>query len=167
MSHEGMPIYLILVIAVVVGVNRARKRIEQVEGADGPRPGVGSRGERWNQAARVEKAAFIVMALSAAFWFLLILPIGFTAAVVALGVAVWKRPYLESTLAPVAIVGGVAMSLYDVVMRLAQDDGGWGALLVNLLWFGGLWIVIGLLLQAAGRSTDNHTSEAPTAHHGV
>ena len=80
---------------------------------------------------------------------------------VALGVAVWKRPYLEATLAPVAIVGGVAIALYDVVMRLAQDDdGGWGALLVNVLWFGGLWIVIGLLLRVSGRPTDDHLREA-------
>ncbi len=168
MPHEGVPIYLILVIAVVIGVDRARKRIEQVEGAEGPRREVPSRGERWKQATGVEKATFTVMAMSAVFWLLLILPIGFTAAVVALGVAVWKRPYLEATLAPVAIVGGVAIALYDVVMRLAQDDdGGWGALLVNVLWFGGLWIVIGLLLRVSGRPTDDHTSEKPNAHHGV
>jgi hypothetical protein len=166
-SHEGMPIYLILVIAVVIGVDRARKRIEQVEGTDRPRREAPGRGERWNLATGVEKAAFIVMAMSAVFWLLLILSIGFTAAVIALGVAVWKRPYLEATLAPVAIVGGVAIALYDVGMRLVRDDGGWGALLVNVLWFGGLWIVIGLLLQASARSTDNHTSEKPSAHHGV
>jgi hypothetical protein len=146
-----MPIYLILVIAVVIGVDRARKRIEQVEGAEGPRREVPSRVERWKQAAGVEKAAFIVMAMSAAFWLLLILPIGFTAAVIALAVAVWNRPYLEATLAPVAIVGGVAIALYNVVMPLVQDDGGWGALLVNVLWFGGLWIIIGLLLHASAR----------------
>ena len=162
-----MPIYLILVIAVVIGVDRARKRIEQVEGADGTRREVPSRGERWKQAAGVERAAFIVMAMSAAFWLLLILPIGFTAAVVALAVAVWKRPYLEVALAPVAIVGGVAIALYDVLMRLVQDDGGWGALLVNVSWFGGPWIVIGLLLRTSGRHTDNHTSERPSAHHSV
>jgi len=165
-SHEGM-FYLVLVIAVVIGVDRSRKRIEQVEGTEGHRPGALPRGERWKQATRVEKAAFIVMAMSAVLWLLLILPIGFTAAVIALGVAVWKRPYLEATLAPVAIVGGVAIALYDVVMGLVRDDGGWGALLTNVSWLGGPWIIIGLLLKASAPPTDNHTSEKPSAHHGV
>ncbi len=162
-----MPIHLILVIAVVIGVDRARKRIEQVEGTEGPRPEARDRGQRWQQATRVEKVAFIVMAISAAFWLLLILPIGFTAAAGALGVTVWRRPYLEATLAPAAIVGGVAIALYDVVMQLVHDDGGLGALLTGVSWFGGPWIIIGLLLRVSARPTDHRTPKKPRARHGV
>ena len=166
-SDEGVPIYLILAIAVVVGVDRARRQIERVEGSDRSKPDVPPRADRWRQADGVEKAAFVVMAACAMFWLLLILPIGFTAAVTALGIAVWRRPYLEATLAPVAIVGGAMIALYDVVLQLALSDGGWGAMFVNTVSFGGLWIVIGLLLRAAGERGRSDVFDAPSTDHRV
>lgn len=101
----------------------------------------------------MEKAALILMAVAALVWFLLILPIGFAVAVIALGLAVWKRPYLEATLAPVVLIGGATIVLVDLVLSLVQDDGGWGAAVINAAVFGGVWMVIGALLWAAGRSS--------------
>ena len=106
--------------------------------------------------------AFVVMALSAAVWLLLILPIGFAAAAAALAAAVWKRPYLEATLAPVVVIGGAVIVVYDLLVPLVRDPGDWGAALINTSVFGGLWIVIGVLLGAAGRSgTTSGTLPAP------
>jgi hypothetical protein len=146
-----VPIYLVLLIAVVIAVRRATARIAVIEGHEGRREVAPTRGDRWGQAPGVEKAAFIVMAISAAMWTLLILPIGFAAAVVALGVAVWRRPYLEATLAPVVLIGGGAIALYDLLLPLLRDDGDWGASVINTAAFGGLWVLIGVLLLAAGR----------------
>ena len=144
-----MPTYLILLIAVVIGVDRGRKRIVDVEGTGGPGPAPRSRRERWAQAGGRERAMFVMMGVSGLLWLLLILPIGFAAAVVALGLAVWKRPYLEATLAPVVVTGGVVLIAYDAVWQLARGDANWGAALVNSALFGGLWAVIGLLMLAA------------------
>jgi hypothetical protein len=159
--------YLILLVAVVVGVDRGTKTIERVEGSNRSRSDLPPRRDRWRQASGVEKTAFVVMAACAAFWLLLILPIGFTAAVTALGIAVWRRPYLELTLAPVAVVGGLLVALYDVVLELVRDDGGWGATVVNAVSFGGLWIIIGLLLRAAGARHRTHVFDAPSTDHRV
>jgi hypothetical protein len=161
-----MPILVVLVIAVVIAVTRARKRIEQVEGSGDRRVIAPPRAERWRDAAGVEKAAFVVMAISAALWLLLILPVVFAAAVVALGLTVWKRPYLEETLAPVVLVGGAVIALYELLLPLLRDDGGWGASVVNAALFGGLWIVIGGLLQAAGRH-HRAPERAPADRHGA
>jgi len=161
-----VPVYLVLLIAVVVAVTRARSRIEQVEGPDGRPARTPSRSDRWKQAPGVEKAAFVVMALSAAVWLLLILPIGFAAAAAALAAAVWKRPYLEATLAPVVVIGGAVIVVYDLLVPLVRDPGDWGAALVNSALFGGLWIVIGVLLGAAGRSgtaSGTHTAASTPA----
>jgi hypothetical protein len=147
-----MPVYLVLLIAVVFAVTRARNRIEQVEGPDRRAELAPPRSERWKQAPGVEKAAFVVLALSAAVWLLLILPIGFAAAAVALGLAVWKRPYLEATLAPVVLIGGTVIAVYDLLLPLVGDDVEWGAALINTALFGGLWILVGVLLRAAGRT---------------
>jgi hypothetical protein len=146
-----MPILVILVIAVVVAVNRARKRIVEVEGPGEHRVVAPPRAERWRDAVGVEKAAFVVMAISGALWLVLILPIAFAAAVAALGLTVWKRPYLEATLAPVVLIGGTAVLLYDLLLPVLRDDGDVGASVVTAALFGGLWILIGVLLRAAGR----------------
>ncbi len=152
LESGGVLVYLVLLIAVAVAVTRARNRIEQVEGLDRRPELAPSRSERWKQAPGMEKAAFVVLALSAAVWLLLILPIGFAAAAVALGLAVWKRPYLEATLAPVVLIGGAVIAVYDLLLPLVRNDMDWGAALVNTALFGGLWILVGVLLRAAGRS---------------
>lgn len=83
---------------------------------------------------------------------------------IALGVAVWKRPYLERPLAPVVVIGGAVIALYGVLPRLVGDgDGGWGAVLINALAFGGLWIVIGVLLGVASRGSE--LAGRSPAHH--
>jgi hypothetical protein len=161
-----VPVYLVLLIAVVVAVVRARGRIEQVEGPEGPPAVTLSRRERWTAAPGLEKAAFVVLGLSAVVWFLLILPIGFAAAAVALGAAVWKRPYLEATLAPVVLIGGAVIVLYDLAVPLLRDEGDWGAAVINTTLFGGLWILVGALLGAAGRSHAAST-DATVARPGV
>lgn len=148
-----MPVYLVLLIAVLMAVSRAKRQIEDVEGIGGQRVVAPPRAVRWREASGTEKAAFIVMAVAALLWILLILPIGFAAAVIALGLAVWKRPYLEATLAPVVLVGGATIVLLDLVLSLARDDGGWAAGVVNALVFGGVWMIIGALLWSAGRSS--------------
>jgi hypothetical protein len=155
-----MPFYLVLVIAIAMAVTRAKRQIEQIEGPDARRVVAPPRGVRWSQAGGMEKAAFILMAVAALLWFLLILPIGFAAAVIALGLAVWKRPYLEATLAPVVLIGGATIVLVDLVLSLVQDDGGWGAAVINAGVFGGVWMIIGVLLWAAGRSSSS-TLRAP------
>ncbi len=161
-----MPVYLVLLIAVAVAVARARSRIEQVEGPDGSRELTPSRRERWTAAPGSEKAALMVLALSAVVWLLLILPIGFAAAAVALGVAVWKRPYLEATLAPVALIGGAVIAVYDLLVPLLRDEEDWGAAVLNTALFGGLWILVGVLLGAAGRSR-SVSGVAPTHRPGA
>ena len=93
------------------------------------------------------------MAVAALVWLLLILTIGFAAAVIALGLAVWKRPYLEATLAPVVLIVGASIVLVDLGLSLAQDDGGWGAAVLNAVVFGGVWVIIGALLWAVGGSS--------------
>lgn len=152
-----MPVYLVLVIAVATALTRAKRRMEQVEGPGGQPVVAPPRAVRWRQAGGMEKTAFVVMAVAALVWFLLILTIGFAAAVIALGLAVWKRPYLEATLAPVVLVGGAAIVLVDLGLSLAQEDGGWGAAALNAAVFGGVWLIIGVLLWAAGKSS----SETP------
>lgn len=146
--------YLVLVIAIVVAVRRAGARIDEVEGADGHRAASLSRQDRWRQAAGKEKLTFTVMAIAAALWLLLILPVGFAAAVAWLGVVVWKRPYLEATLAPVVVVGGCVVAVYDLLVPLVRDDRDWGAAVLNAALFGGVWVLIGVLLVAAGRSSN-------------
>ena len=108
----------------------------------------------------------MVLALSAVVWLLLILPIGFAAAAVALGVAVWKRPYLEATLAPVALIGGAVIAVYDLLVPLLRDEEDWGAAVLNTALFGGLWILVGVLLGAAGRSR-SVSGVAPTHRPGA
>ena len=121
--------------------------------------------------AGVERAMFVVMALSGMLWLVLILPIGFAAAVAALGLAVWKRPGLEATLAPVVVAGGAAVVAFDVVLTLLRDPGDWGAAVVNSLLFGGLWVVIGLLMSAASNTAadagdSSYTGSPRTGHTG-
>jgi hypothetical protein len=161
-----VPVYLVLLIAVAVAVARARSRIEQVEGPDGSRASTPSRRDRWTAAPGSEKAALVVLALSAVVWLLLILPIGFAAAAVALGVAVWKRPYLEATLAPVALIGGAVIAMYDLLVPLLRDEEDRGAAVLNTALFGGLWILVGVLLGAAGRSR-SAPGVAPTHRPGA
>jgi uncharacterized membrane protein YgcG len=162
-----MPIYLVLVIAVAIAVTRAKRRIEQVEGAGGEAAVAPPRAVRWRQAGGMEKAAFVVMAVAALVWILLILPIGFAAAVIALGVAVWKRPYLEVTLAPVVLVGGATIVLIDLLLSLVQDDGGVGAGALNAAIFGGVWMIIGALLWGAGSSSSGALSASRASRGGL
>lgn len=153
-----MPVYLVLVIAVVVAAVRSRDRIQQIEGPQGPTGAPPSRRERWAGATGAEKALFLVLAAAGAVWLLLILPIGFAAAAVALGVTVWKRPYLEATLAPVVLVAGAVIASYDLLLALLQDESDWGAAAINTALFGGPWIVIGLLLRTAANARANSAS---------
>jgi uncharacterized membrane protein YgcG len=164
---EGMPVYLVLVIAVAMALTRAKRRIEQVEGVGGQAVVAPPRAVRWRQAGGMEKAAFVVMAVAALVWFLLILTIGFAAAVIALGLAVWKRPYLEATLAPVVLIGGATIVLVDLGLSLAQGDGGWGAAVLNAAVFGGVWVIIGVLLWAAGRSSSEALPTSRRSRSGV
>jgi uncharacterized membrane protein YgcG len=162
-----MPVYLVLVIAVAIAVTRAKRQIEQVEGTGGQPVVAPPRAVRWRQAGGTEKAAFVVMAVAALVWILLILPIGFAAAVIALGLAVWKRPYLEVTLAPVVLIGGATIVLIDLVLSLVQDDGGWGAGVLNAVIFGGVWMIIGALMWAAGGRSSGALSASEDSRGGL
>ena len=149
---EAMPVYLVLAVGVGIAIMRSRARIAEVEPPDAPPAAPVSRKERWATANGAEKCAFVIIGASALVWLLLILPIGFAAAAVVLGIAVWKRPYLEPVVAPVALAGGALITLYDLIIALVREEHDWGALAVSIALFGAIWMVIGALLWTAGRS---------------
>lgn len=148
-----MVFYLLLAVAAVVGVIRAQKRIAAVEGPGGAGPRAVPRTDRWQEAPSTEKAAFVVMAVSAVVWLLLILTAGFAVAVAALGYTIWKRPYLSADLAPVALSLGLAVAVVNILLWPEGFIESPGAAVLNLALFAGPWLAIGALLWATARNT--------------
>lgn len=69
----------------------------------------------------------------------------------------------------------VVVAVYDLLLPLVGGDVEWGAALVNTALFGGPWILVGVLLRAAGRSATASGSvaahrpliERPALCHGI
>ena len=142
--------WLVFLVAVVVGVLVVRRSIREVEGVD--RHPVERTGfsDRWSRTTGMERAAFIVMALSMIVWIGLILFIPVAVAMGAVGWMIWGRPYLARPLGQVVLWSGIAAAIsLNVPFR---GDEGIGATVTGVILVHVPWIVVGLLLLRTGVS---------------
>ena len=149
--------WLVLLVAVAVGVLVVRRSIAEIESGDhGSVQRVGF-SDRWNGTTRAGKAAFIVMALGIIVWIGLILFIPLAIAMGAVAWMVWSRPSLARPLGRVVLWSGIALALLETVDAFlrAGGDQGVGATVTNLMLVPAPVIVIGVLLMRSGTSKDS------------
>ena len=141
--------WLVLLVAVVVGVLVVRRDIAEIESGDhGPVQQVGF-SDRWNGTTGAGKAAFIVMALGMIVWIGLLLFIPLAIAMGAVAWMVWGRPYLARPLGQVVLWSGIALVIAFIPLG---GDQGVGATVTNLMLVPAPVIVIGVLLMRSGTS---------------
>ena len=144
--------WLVLLVAVVVGVLVVRRSIGEVESGDhGSVQQVGF-SDRWNRTTGAGKAAFIVMALGMIVWIGLLLFIPLAIAMGAVAWMVWGRPYLARPLGKVVLWSGIALVIAFIPLG---GDQGVGATVTNLMFVPAPVIVIGVLLMRSGTSKDS------------